>query len=154
MHKALLTLALLASAVAANAENYLHVHTDSGWEVINLDLVDRLTFTNGNMVATDAAQNVIATIPQSSLQNMYVNESAGISKPTVDSSATATFTFNATSKMATLLADGAFDVYNEAGKRILAIPHAQRGETVNLSALSAGTIIIKSGNYSLKTIVK
>jgi hypothetical protein len=154
MKKFLLPLALLAATMTVSAENYLHIRTDAGWEVIDLDKVDRITFTNGNMVATDASQNVLSTIAQSTLQTMYVDDTAGIDKVSADNTA-ATLTFDAATKVVTLLADGSFEIYNAAGALLVAIPQVKQGETVNLSGISAATpVILKNGNYSLKAIVK
>ncbi len=154
MKKFLLPLALLAATMTVSAENYLHIRTDAGWEVIDLDKVDRITFTNGNMVATDASQNVLSTIAQSTLQTMYVDDTAGINTVSTDNTA-ATLTFDAATKVVTLLADGSFEIYNAAGALLVAIPQVKQGETVNLSGISAATpVILKNGNYSLKAIVK
>jgi hypothetical protein len=85
---------------------------------------------------------------------MYVDDTAGIDKVSADNTA-ATLTFDAATKVVTLLADGSFEIYNAAGALLVAIPQVKQGETVNLSGISAATpVILKNGNYSLKAIVK
>ncbi|MDE5661443.1 MAG: hypothetical protein K2I04_02325, partial [Muribaculaceae bacterium] len=49
--------AVALSALSVSAEdsagNYLHIRTSEGWQVLNLDTVDRLTFKGGTMTAPD-----------------------------------------------------------------------------------------------------
>ena len=149
-------MAFAASVFTASAEdegNYLHIRTATGWDVLSLNQVDRLTFTNGVMTATDKNNATVATFPQASLETMYVDETAGVGSPVVDEQTSATFTFAASTRTATMLADGEFTVYNAAGVRLVAI-QALKGETITLTGLEAGVAILKCGDYSLKTVIK
>lgn len=139
---------------AEEGSNYLHIRTNSGWQVLSLDQVDRLTFKNNVMTATDANNNVVASFPQDQLEAMRVNESAGVNDVTADTNADATFTFDAADATATMLADGDFEVYSLNGSLLVRIPEVKKGETINLSAVESGIVIVKSGNYSAKVTIK
>lgn len=133
--------------------NYLHIETADGWKVLNVDNVDRLTFAGGNMTATDAANAVVLTVAQSDLKTLVVTQSAGVETPVADE-VKATFVFNAATATATMLADGAFEVYNVAGALLVNIPGALKGQTVSLEGMEPGVVILKSGNYVLKTAIQ
>lgn len=148
-----MALCSVASFGAIAETNYLHIETADGWKVLNLDNVDRLTFTGGNMTATDASNAVVMIVPQTSLKTINVNESAGVSAPVVVE-AKATFVYNAGSATVTMLADGAFEVYNVAGSLLVNIPGALKGQTIALDGMEPGVVILKSGNYVLKTAIQ
>lgn len=149
--------AVALSALSVSAEdsagNYLHIRTSEGWQVLNLDTVDRLTFKGGTMTATDKDNNTVASFPQESLEKMYVDETAGIGQVSA-SEAEATFTYDAASRTVTMLADGAFKVYNAAGALLVNIPAVEKDQTVVLTGLQAGVVLISSGDYTLKAAVK
>ncbi len=136
----------------SSAANYLHVKTANGWQVFDLDKVDRLTFDGTTMKATDASGNTVATLPQKSLESISVNESAGIGAITADG-AEATFSYDAASRTVTVLADGTFEIYGVDGVRLVAIP-ASKGEIISLGDLRPGATVFKSGAYTIKAIVK
>lgn len=146
---------LVAGVMTATAQSdtYLHIRTADGWEVLNLDTVDRLTFKDGTMTATDAKQNTVATFKQDTLAEMYFSEDAAVEEITTPDSK-ATFRFDTANGTVTILSDGAFGIYNAAGLRLAEIPDAKAGEKVSLKGFPAGVIVLKSGNYSLKVMVK
>ena len=76
MRKFLLALCLGAFVFCASAANYLHIKTSTGWEVLDLDKVDRLTFSNGKMNAQDEKGVTVGTYSQASLEQIYVNDLA------------------------------------------------------------------------------
>lgn len=136
--------------------NYLHVLTSAGWKVLDLDQIDRLTFKNGSMVATDKKQNTIETISQNDLTKMAYSETkaefSGIEMLPADEKAVFSF-FNG-SKTVVMKADGNLAVYTEAGVRLVEIPDAKAGQAIDLSAIRQGIVILKSGNQSLKAIIR
>jgi|GEM_PF-2727401 len=139
--------------VPAMAESqYLHIRTASGWEVLDLAQVDRLTFKSGSMTATDKQNNTVATYNQNALESMYVDENAGI-ESVVSTDTEATFTFSKDGYVE-MKADGAFLIYGADGALLLEIPEARKGEIISLKTLRQGVVILKSGNYSIKAIVK
>lgn len=141
------------SAVAGN--NYLHVRTSSGWEVLDLDKVDKLSFAGENMVASDADGNTVSSYIRSELQTMHVNDDpAGVNSVISDNKTSATFSFNATSGTATMIADGNFEIFDLSGATLVSIPEVKQGETVALTGIKPGAVILKSGNYSIKVIIK
>lgn len=150
---AIATIFTLAATSAMAESNWLHVRTSSGWQVFSLDQVDRLTFTGGQMTASDASGAVVASIPQNSIESMTVNESAGIQSVTVENQ-TATFKVNANGSVITAISDGKFEIYNTAGLLVETIPSVKAGETIDLSKLPAGIIIVKLGTYSQKVVLK
>lgn len=146
------------SAYSLSEGNYLHVRTEAGWKVLDIDKVERLTFKGGTMTATDKDNNVIETIPQESLQKMSFSESSDIDMSGIsgikDVETNATFLFDSASRTVELLSDSKLEVYSVSGKLLVSIPEAVKGESIDLADLSAGVVIIKAGNYSLKTILK
>lgn len=136
--------------------NYMHVLTSTGWKVLDLDQVDRLTFKNGTMVASDKKQNAIETISQKDLMSMTYSETmaelSGVEMLSSDEDASFSF-FNG-SKTIVMKADGNFTVYSESGATLVEIPAAKAGQTIDLSAIRPGIVILKSGNQSLKAIIK
>lgn len=149
-----LTFAGTALPLMAQEEgNYLHVQTASGCEVIDLEQADRLTFKNGTMTATDKNLVTVASFKQSELESMYYSETSGVESITDDTRVN-TFSFNGDTKTVTMKADGKFEVFSEAGVKLVEIPSAKQGETINLSAIRKGIVILKSGSHSLKTIIR
>ena len=77
LKKILIALAFVGMAIPGFAQaegNYLHVKTADGWKVLNLDKVDRLTFKDGNMTASDKDNNVVETVPMASLETITFSE--------------------------------------------------------------------------------
>lgn len=149
-----LTFAGTALPLMAQEEgNYLHLQTATGWEVIDLDQVDRLTFSNGTMTASDKDQTTVASFRQDQLISMNYSETSGIESVT-DDNMESTFYFDSDAKAVIMKADGIFEVFSEAGVKLVEIPSAKNGETINLSAIRKGIVILKSGSHSLKAIIK
>lgn len=143
---------LMLGLMSAKAEEgqYLHVKTSTGWSVLDLEKVDRLTFTAANMVASDANGNQVAGYERSSLDQMYFNESSGVETVVADAAA-ATFSYRNGAAM--MLADGMFEVYGVDGALLVSI-NAKKGETIDISAISQNVVILKSGSYTLKTVLR
>ncbi len=154
--KRLILGALVAASCfpAISAGDYLQVRTSDGWVVLDLDQVDRLSFAGNVMTASDKNNNVVKTIPQTSLIEMSYSESAAGIEAVVAPKAEATFTFDAASGVVTVSKDGSIEVYTTDGKALVVISEVKAGETVNLSAITEGVVIIKSGDYAVKTVLK
>ena len=136
----------------ADAGNYLRIKTSEGWQVLDLDVVDRLSFDGTTMKATDEKGQTVAEIPQRNLERMDVSQEAGV-KNVLTERANATFSYNTSTQKATMLADGVFELFGADGTRYISFK-ALKGETVDLSSIAPGIVIIKSGDYSIKAIVK
>lgn len=150
----LVGVALLGGSLPAIADgNFLHIQTASGWDVLDLETVDRLTFKNGTMTATDTNEKVVASYSQSDLNRMFVSETAGVEAVCAEE-VDATFSFDASSKNLRILADGELALYNLNGNVLDIIPEVKTGELINISALPAGVIIVKSGEYAAKIVLK
>ena len=150
MKKLLLAMSLALAAMGASAANYLHIKTDSGWEVLDLDRVDRLVFAGGVMNAQDASGNSVGSYSQVALEQLYVDDKAGVADVQAESKAKATFTFDAATMSARMLADAKFEIYGFDGSLLVAIP-AKAGEEISLGAMrGAGVVIVKSGDYVIK----
>ncbi len=141
------------SGMAQEEGNYLYVRTATGYEVLNLDKVDRLTFSGGIMTASDKDNKTVATFPQDQIDKMYVSETAGITSVAADN-AEPTFKFDATTAVVTMLADGDFNIYDTAGASLIGTAKVKKGETIALSGMEPGIVILKSGNYTVKAILK
>lgn len=145
------------AALPAFAEGeYLHVQTSSGWEVIPISNVNKLTFNGGYMTATDSQNKELIKIKQTELGKMLVNdskESASVIGIT-DETTPANFAFDANAKSVLILEDGDFAVYTLSGEQLIAIPTVKKGETVNLAAINSEVVIIKSGSYAIKALMK
>lgn len=145
------------AALPAFAEGeYLHVQTSSGWEVIPISNVNKLTFNGGYMTATDSQNKELIKIKQTELGKMLVNdskESASVIGIT-DETTPANFAFDANAKSVLILEDGDFSVYTLSGEHLIAIPTVKKGETVNLAAINSEVVIIKSGSYAIKALMK
>lgn len=155
---------VMISATTANAGDlYLHIQTaDGNWQVLDLAKVDRLTFTGGNMVASDTDNNTVATFPASDLATMQVNDnatditefpSAGIETAASDTQAP-TFTYNAATHSITAENDGTLTITAIDGRTVVTIPSVKTGQSVDVTAIAAGTYVITLGEYSLKTIIR
>lgn len=151
MKKILLSFCLFAVSFGLSAATYLHIKTTDGWQVIDLDKADRLTFKGGTMEVADASGKVIATYPQSTLENIKVDdESTGIDMIVAGKDCDATFRFNGATCSAEMIKDGLFEVYGIDGKKLVAIP-AKAGEHIALEVMTGvGPVIVKSGSYTLK----
>lgn len=154
MRKTLLSFGLLmilgAMTTSADGGQYLHIRTASGWSVLDLDQVDRLTFNAGTMVASDADNKTVETFDRGALSDMYFDESAGVQAVTADNTE-ATFSYN--NGVATMLTDGPLEVYAVDGSMLVCL-NARRGETVDLSAIRNNVIVLKSGSYTLKATLR
>lgn len=152
MKKVLLSLFCLLSLGSAYAEggHYLHVRTSAGWKVLDLETVDRLTFTSGTMVASDADNKTVETFDRGSLEKMYFDETpetTGIGQEAVADATEATFRLEQST--ATMLADGVFEVYSIDGSLLVSI-NAKKGESIDLSAIAVNAVIAKSGSFTIK----
>ena len=146
----LITALLMTFGLAGRAQcNYLHVATDKGWEVIDLDKADRITFHGGTMTVSDAAGNPIASYPQASLDRMYVDQNTGVDQISSDTSC-ATFRLNGNGRTVELLGTGVFEVFGLDGTRLVEIPEATAGKTVDLTGLKPGVYVYRLGGYSVK----
>lgn len=151
----ILTLILALAAYCSHTfatENYLHIQTDNGWTIINIDNVDRISFSDGKMVITDKEQTT-TTIAQTELVQMLVNESASIESVEFDNNA-AKFTIDAQTKTVKMTTDGNFRILSVNGKILINIPTVKSGETISLDNLNAGVYILQSSNYAIKIVTK
>lgn len=140
-----------------DTSHYLHIQTDGGWTVLNLDTVDRLSFEGADMVATDSQRNVLGTFSRSKLASMYVDddpEMTGIQAVTDAGEAAPAFAFDPAARTVTMLSDGDFAAYSLDGSRLVYIDTVKASETIDLSAMTENVVILKSGNYTLKTVSK
>lgn len=141
------------SGICIKAEmNYLHISTADGWEVIDLDKADKLTFKGGNMNVLDNRGAVIKTFPQSSIGMMYVNQTAGVGEISMQP-AEASFELIDDAHIVKLLAPGDFEVFSLDGRRILLIEGVEKGKTIDISALASGTYVLSLGGYVVKCIL-
>lgn len=134
----------------ADEGQYLHVQTASGWKVLDLEKVDRLTFTTGNMVVSDADNNTLETFNRASLEKMYFAETSGVQSVIADSTK-AIFGFG--NGVVSMLADGKFEAYSLDGSLLVSI-NAKKGETIDINAISANVVILKSGSFTLKATLR
>ncbi len=152
----LLTASALNVSAAEEEALYLHIKTTAGWRVLSLDKIDRLKFAGNTMTVTDANDNVVATFARNELSNMAVDEAstpeAGVND--IEIGKGVTFAFDAQTSTVHMLADGALDVYDISGRHLVSIAAVSAGETVDLSEIAAGVVIIKSGTYNLKVALK
>lgn len=152
MKKFLLAMGLALTCAGAYAANYLHIKTETGWEVLDLDKVDRLVFAGGVMNAQDASGANVGSYKQAELEQIYVDETSGIKNIKENSQTKATFKFDAKSMSAKILVDGDFEIYGTDGVLMISIP-AKAGEQIALDAMrGAGVVIVKSGDYVIKTV--
>lgn len=146
-------------AFAGRAESYVHIRTDAGWEVLDLDKTRSMDFNGGKVSVINTEGAVVSTFNQSELQKIYVddsvenNESVWVETVAIDGTSDGP-AFNLTSQTASMLTDGDFEVYSTDGTLLVRIPEVKAGETVNLSGIAPGVVIIKSGNQSLKAILR
>ena len=153
--KPIIIAACLAFTLPAFATgNYLHIRTANGWEVLDIDKVDRLEFKGGKMTATDATDKVVATYPQESLESMFIDDSAGIGNVAVSDDAATALKYDASTGVVNILANGDFAVYDTDGRTLVSIPGVCAGETVNLSAIHPGVVVLVLGNHSLKVAIR
>lgn len=141
-----LTVGLFFESAMAQADDYLHVRTSQGWEILNLSNIDKLTFRDGTMKALDGKDNVVASFPQESLKEMNVNQSAGVESVAKDNEAT----FCLSCDEVEMLADGEFKVYDINGSLLVGIDYVKKGEKISLGALVNGVYILSSGKFALK----
>lgn len=145
-------------SAAQTGGNYLHVNTGSGWKVIDIDKVDKLTFTGGNMTAVDSENKTVESIPLNSLVAMVYSEDAKAPETSsvaiVEGNAKNGFHFDAASSIVTMQVAGNFEVFAASGELLVNIPEVKVGETIDLSAVKSGVVIMKTGDYTLKTILK
>lgn len=154
LRAALVVVGLVCGAQAVSAqEMYLHIQTSDGWQVLNIDQVDRLTFTGDTMRATDSAGNLVTEIPQISLQTMKVDESSGVEVIT-DEQTRDNFELSADGRTAVANASGTLSVYATDGTRLVCIPEVKVAQKVHLEALPAGTYIITLDGQSTKAILR
>lgn len=150
MKKFLLSFCLIAASFGLSAANYLHIKTSDGWQVIDLDKADRLTFKGGTMEVSDAAGQVIATYPQQSLETIKVDDSTSGIDIVGENKKDATFRFNGATLAVDMIADGVFEAFGIDGKKLVAIP-AKAGDHISLDAMKgAGPVVFKSGSYTIK----
>ncbi len=138
--------------------NYLHIQTASGWQVLNLDNVNELTFKGNNMVVKGTDNNTVLTVPKTQLVSINVDDDASESGSSgmeniADNKQQAKFAFDAANKTLTAFANGDFAMYAIDGRLLLAIPQVKAGQTIDLSAIS-GNVILKLSSQTLKTSLK
>lgn len=155
-HLLFTTVFCIAALPVSAEDHYLHVQTAEGWKVLDIAQVDRLTFSNGFMTATGHDNQQIAQIKQTDLSKMFVTESKeSASAPEIsDISQERPFTFDASTKSVRILKDGDFAIFNVAGSKLLSIPEVKAGQLVDINAVKADIVIIKSGHYTVKAILK
>ncbi|MCX4263450.1 MAG: hypothetical protein OSJ37_01865 [Muribaculaceae bacterium] len=139
---------------AAAVDDYLHIKTANGWVVFNLNNADRITFNNGKMTVLDQSGNTLGSINQSDLVKAHFSNTTESTSVNSIVAEDPTFSFDAASKTVKIDCDGTFEIFAIDGKTLISIPSAKKGETVNIESLNENIVIIKLGNYSIKTIVK
>ena len=144
---------VMGCALTSYAEDYLHVRTSSGWDVVDLSQAEYITFSGTEMKILDASRNVVKSYPKASLEKMYVAETSGVTNIEADG-VEATFRFDAANQQAVMLADGNFTVYNTEGKTLVNIKGAKNGETISLANMHCGVAVVKSGSQTLKVVLK
>lgn len=147
----------VGSAVAST--DYLHIRTSSGWQVLNVDDLKSFDFNNGTVTVSDKDGKAVASFPQSSLELIYVDDNTqNVDKTGVESvteeASQAVFAYDSAARMVTFSQDGEFELYNVDGSRLVRIPDVKAGETVNISGVAPGVVILKSGKQTIKTILK
>lgn len=154
----LLMLAAAQTVCAAEDESfYLHIKTAAGWRVLDLNKVDRLSFSGNTMTASDANNNVVETFNRSEIDVMSVNddpENASTGIVDVKADAGVAFTFDSATASVKMLKNGPLKVYDVNGALLVSIPAVAGGEAVDLSAIESGIVIINSNNYNLKAALK
>lgn len=139
----------MAFATSASAEtNYLHVVTTNGWEILNLDTVDRLTFEGNVMNALDKNRKVVNSFNRADLETCFVSQNSGVDEITESGHSSESFSIAA--RTLTALVSGNFAIYSTAGERLAAIEGVQSGQEIGLSALPAGIYVITLGDHSAK----
>lgn len=145
---------LLACGIGLRAEsNYLHIATDSGWDVIDLSKSDRLTFIGGVMKVTDAAGNVLGAYPQETLDHMHIDQSSGTVE-IISGKSEETFSIANNGRLVRTLSDGAFEIFTLDGAVVVEIPTVASGQTIDLSGLASGCYIYRIDAYAVKVVVK
>ena len=138
------------SYALAEGNQYLHIHTADGWKVLDLEKVDRLSFSGNQMIAADENNVTVETFDRSGLAEMYVDETSGVNEIASDA-ADATFSYK--QGVATMLADGLFEVYGLDGSLMVAIK-AKKGENIDLTAMTQEIVILKSGKFTAKVVLR
>lgn len=150
-------LALCMNTVAQADEMYLHIQTaDGNWTVLDLSQVNRLTFSGGQMTATDAQGTQVAQYLAANLDVMTVNDNntpSGINKVAAEAK-TASFALSNGGRLLTANTDGTLRVFASTGALVVEIPAVTAGQTVNLHALPAGAYVINFANVSRKALLK
>lgn len=153
---ALSVMVLIGTGSVKAADNYLHVRTSQGWEVLNLDKVDRLYFNNNVMTVTDASQNVISSFSKADLISMYVDDTSttAVKSIAAEEKDEAPYRYDSSASNIYMKGTGEIVVYNLGGEVLVNIPEVKAGEVVDIKAIAPGAIIIRSGNYTSKAIKK
>lgn len=163
--KYLLTAALISTmSLWSFAESlYLHIQkADGNWEVLCLDNVDRLTFQNNQMIASDTEGEEVATFDSADLESLQVNDSAD-ENDVIDYTGVATVNANSegfifvdatTVRFNGTDTAGTFEIFDTMGKRVVAIKGYKAGQSVDISAMEHGVYVLKFGNNSKKIAVK
>ena len=149
--KLLLLSSIVAMAIPCFAGNYLHFKTSDGWQVLDIDEVERLAFEGGQMIATDANGSTVAAIDRQALERMYVDETSGVE--TITTAGNAAFRYIHATKSAEMLTDGLFELYSTDGQKLVGI-QAKAGEKIDLSNINPGTVVMKSGKTTIKAILR
>lgn len=150
-------LMLCMSASAWAEELYLHVQSaDGNWTVLDLNQVNRLTFSGGQMKATDSKGTVVAQFPAASLTTMKVNDEsqAGLDLVETPSGAAKCFDMSQDGRMLTAKIDGTLRVFTSTGQLAVEIPQVKAGQSVNLYSLPAGAYVINYANVARKALLK
>lgn len=157
MKKALISficfLVIGALGARAEGEQYLHIRTTTGWSVLDLNEVDKLTFPAGTMVASSFDGQTLGTFRRDALTEMYVDETSGVTSVTSVFAEAVVPTFRIANGVVTMLSDGIFEAYTTDGAAIARIS-AKKDETIDLSAVGATVVLLKSGTYTLKTTLR
>ena len=151
---ALLPMAGMFGAYAA--DEYLHVETAAGWKVVNIDNVSTLSFKGGTMEAKDANGKSVMSIPCSELKTMKVAATdipSGVISVESDAEGVP-FVFSASEKCVRMITDGKFEIFDLSGNLLVSIPEVRSRQIIDINDVSAGVVIMKSGEYSIKTVVK
>lgn len=158
--RCLLAAALSAAAITAKADAanpmYMVVSlTDGSLKVVNVDAVDRITFSSSSMKASDKSGGTVAEYQLSSLSQIEFNEDGvtGIESVTTEEVG---ISFDPQSALLRVLnaKNGNLAIYNMSGQLVLSTPIANPDTTIDVSQLISGVYLVKYSDVTLKITKK
>lgn len=146
---------MLTALCASASDNYLHILTDDGWKILNIEQIDKISFKNGTMTATGQNNETVLAVPSEKIQSMSVLDTndaqTGIEAVTA---AEAPFVLNNGSASVTMLQNGNFRLINLEGMVLCEIPAVEKGQTIDLTNVAPGIHILQSGSFTIKVCLQ